>query len=175
MLTTTVGNTTVFDFASPETAGQWIIVNDGVMGGVSQSEVALTGRQTMIFRGTLSLDNNGGFASVRTSPRGYDLTGHAGLMLRVKGDGRRYKLRARTRDAFDGPAYERTFETVPDRWTTITIPFRDMAPTFRGRYLTNVPGLDGDQIRQIGLMIADKQAGPFELEVDWIKAYRPGA
>ncbi|MBN1246261.1 MAG: peptide-methionine (R)-S-oxide reductase MsrB [Anaerolineae bacterium] len=174
LMTTTVGNATVFDFTAPETTGQWLIVNDGVMGGISQSEVALTGRQTMIFRGTLSLENYGGFASVRTVPRGYDLTGYAGFSLRVKGDGQRYKLRVRTENAFDGPAYERTFETIPNSWTTVTIAFHDMVPTFRGRSLTSFPSLDGDKIRQIGLMIADQQAGPFELEVDWIKAYRLG-
>jgi peptide-methionine (R)-S-oxide reductase len=166
------GTTMIFDFTSPETAGQWLIVNDDVMGGVSESEVALTGRQTMVFRGTLSLENNGGFASVRTQPQPYALVGYGGFQLRVKGDGRRYKLRVRTERTFDGPAYEQTFETVADTWTTVTLDFQDMTPTFRGQRLRSFPRLDSDKIQQISLMIADRQAGPFELEVDWIRAYR---
>ena len=172
---TSLGDDAVFDFTSPESSGQWQIVNDGVMGGISQSEVALTGRQTMIFRGTLSLENNGGFASVRTGPQAYALAGYEGFSLRVRGDGRRYKLRARTENTFDGPAYEQDFATVRGAWTTVTIPFREMRPTFRGRRIGNYRALDGNEIRQIGLMIADQQAGPFELEVDWIRAFRPDA
>ena len=174
LVTPTVGDTTVFDFTSPENTGQWMIVNDDVMGGVSQSEIAVTGRQTMIFRGILSLENNGGFASVRTMPRTYELVGYEGFRLRVRGDGRRYKLRVRTGDRFNSAAYEREFETIADTWTTVIVPFEQMMPTWRGRRLPNYPPVDSNQIAQIGLMIADKIEAPFELEVDWIKAYRPG-
>jgi len=167
-----IGGLTVFDFASPETSGRWMIVNDGVMGGISDSNFALSEEATAIFRGTLSLENNGGFASVRTYPGALQLDDYAAFRLRVRGDGRKYKLRVRTGGTFDGPAYEAEFETEAGKWTTADLPFSQMTPTFRGRRLRNVPDLDGSQIRQIGLMIADKKTGTFELEIDWIKALR---
>jgi hypothetical protein len=34
-----------------------------------------------------------------------------------------------------------------------------------------MPPLTPEKIEQIGLMIADQQAGAFKLEVDWIAAY----
>jgi monofunctional biosynthetic peptidoglycan transglycosylase len=42
-------------------------------------------------------------------------------------------------------------------------------PTFRGRELHDVPPIEAGAIRQLGFLIADKQGGPFRLEVDWIK------
>jgi monofunctional biosynthetic peptidoglycan transglycosylase len=59
----------LFAFASPEAAAAWQAVNDGVMGGVSEGRFKITERQTLQFYGTLSLENNGGFASVRSRPR----------------------------------------------------------------------------------------------------------
>jgi monofunctional biosynthetic peptidoglycan transglycosylase len=162
---------TLLDFQEQNEAARWVRVNDGVMGGLSQSNMRFTPQGTAVFEGILSLENYGGFASVRTTPHDYDLSGYLGLMVRVKGDGRRFKLRVRTDDRLDGPAYELGFDTVADTWTTIQASFREFAPTFRGRRLHNVPALDGANVRQIGFMIADKQAGAFRLEIDWIKAY----
>jgi NADH dehydrogenase [ubiquinone] 1 alpha subcomplex assembly factor 1 len=146
-------------------------VNDGVMGGLSQSEMRFTAEGTALFEGTLSLENNGGFASVRTIPDDFALGGYTGLAVRVKGDGHRYMLRLRTDRYLDGPAYESGFDTEAETWVTVRVPFRDFVPTFRGRRLRNMPAIDGADVRQIGLMLADKQAGPFRLEIDWIKTY----
>jgi len=56
------------DFTLPATMRDCWIVNDGVMGGVSQSGLRHD-PQGMIFEGQVSLENNGGFASMR-SPLG---------------------------------------------------------------------------------------------------------
>ena len=161
----------IYDFEGQDTAAPWVPVNDGVMGGLSQSNLTLTQEGTAVFAGTLSLENNGGFASVRTYPYDFELDEYVGLTFRVRGDGRGYKLRLRGDDRLDGPAYEADFETAADTWGTVQIPFANMGPTFRGRRLRNMPALEGAAVRQIGFMIADKQAGPFRLEIDWIKAY----
>jgi peptide-methionine (R)-S-oxide reductase len=161
----------IYDFEGQDTAGRWVKVNDGVMGGLSQSNLTLTQEGTVIFAGTLSLENNGGFASVRTYPYDFELDEYVGLTFRVRGDGRDYMLRLRDDDRLDGPAYEAGFETVADTWITVQIPFANLRPTLRGRRLRNRPALTGAAVRQIGFMISDKQEGPFRLEIDWIKAY----
>ena len=56
----------LFDFTEVESAREWQSVNDGVMGGVSEGKFKIIDKKTMEFFGTLSLENNGGFASVRT-------------------------------------------------------------------------------------------------------------
>lgn len=161
----------LFDFSDPAQAVPWMIVNDGVMGGISQSRLQLNADSSATFSGTLSLENNGGFASVRTRPQDYDLEGYAGIAIRVRGDGRTYSFRLRTDHNFDGIAYQAKFETVAGEWQETVLPFTDFQPTFRGRTLRNVAPLNPKDIRQIGFLIADKQPGRFELVIDWVKAY----
>jgi monofunctional biosynthetic peptidoglycan transglycosylase len=164
--------TMVTDFKDSGEVDQWRIVNDGVMGGLSQSQILTTNDKTAIFQGEVSLENYGGFASVRTIPRPYNLAGYSGFMIRIKGDGKRYQLRLRTDNRFDGPSYRHSFSTRENEWITVQIPFRDFVPTFRGRVLTDAPPLSPEQIQQIGFLISDKQEGAFQLEIDWIQAYK---
>lgn len=165
----------VFDFDTPSQVQDWLAVNDGVMGGISRSRMMFTSAGTAIFQGDVSLENNGGFASVRTYPVNYQLDDFEGLILRVNGDGQRYKFRLRTNDYFDGVAYQTEFQTRPDSWLTIRVPFTQFVPVFRGFVVADAPPLASANITQMGFMISDKQAGPFQLEVDWIKAYRQSA
>ncbi len=53
---------------------------------------SLPDTQTMKFFGTLSLANNGGFASVRTKPKKFDLEKGDILVAKFRGDGREYTL-----------------------------------------------------------------------------------
>ena len=162
----------IFDFDSPDQAQDWLIVNDGVMGGLSQSEMIVTPAGTALFQGNVSLENNGGFASVRTYPIAYQMADYEGLSLRIKGDGQQYKLRLRTDNYLDGIAYQSDFQTQPDTWLDIRVPFNEFVPVYRGTIVPDAPKLDPARISQIGFMISNKQAGPFELEIDWIKAYQ---
>jgi len=73
-------------FDKPDSIRSWKSVNDGVMGGVSEGGFKRTDSNTLLFSGTLSLENNGGFASIRTEPRAMDLTG---LSVRSRGEGSR--------------------------------------------------------------------------------------
>ncbi len=162
---------TIVDFTD-EDAVRWSIVNDGVMGGRSQSSLEVTDRNTALFTGFVSLENNGGFASTRATLRSNPLSGFDGVIVRVRGDGRRYQLRFRMNAGFDGVAYQMEFATVPGEWTEIDLPFEAFQPTFRGFVPRQVGPLDSARIRQMGILIGDKSEGPFTLEVDWVKAYR---
>ena len=87
----------LFDFTGTEAAQQWQAVNDGVMGGVSDGRFRITPKNTLEFYGTLSLENNGGFTSVRTKPADLDIKAGDELVIRVKGDGREYVLNLYTK------------------------------------------------------------------------------
>ena len=97
------GDLLIFDFDT-KNSGRWQIINDGVMGGLSQSRFKLDGNGYAIFSGNVSLENNGGFASVRTQIENMDLSDYDGALIRVKGDGKKYNLRFRTDENFDGPS-----------------------------------------------------------------------
>ncbi|MEM7147270.1 MAG: CIA30 family protein [Verrucomicrobiota bacterium] len=160
----------LFDFRKAAPSGAWPEVNDGVMGGVSRGNSKIR-NNTLFFSGTLSLENNGGFSSVR-QPTDLDLEGFKGIRLRVKGDGRTYQLRLQTDSRYrDWPvSYSGDFKTKKGKWIEVGVPFSSLRQSFRGRNLSDYP-FDPANIELIGLIIADKKPGPFALEVEWIKAY----
>ena len=147
---------------------RWIAVNDGVMGGRSRGGPSIVDG-VLEFSGTLSLANNGGFASVRSVGREFDLGNATAVVLRVRGDGRRYQLRLATDAAYRGLAvsFGAGFDTTAGQWTEVRVPLDSLEATVRGSRLQGPP-MDGSQVREIGLLIADKREGPFALSVDWI-------
>jgi monofunctional biosynthetic peptidoglycan transglycosylase len=161
---------TLFDFQAPTNSPAWQIVNDDVMGGVSTSRFQILTNGGAVFSGVVSLENNGGFASVRSSPTRHDLTGCGCFVIRLRGDGHRYKFTARMETGFDAPLYQCAFETKRGEWEEHRLAFKDFVPTFRGRILTDVPPLNPAKVDSVGLLIADKQDGAFRLEMSWIKA-----
>jgi monofunctional biosynthetic peptidoglycan transglycosylase len=147
----------------------WRSIDDVVMGGVSKSRLRPTGEGSAVFEGELSLQQGGGFASVRAALGPLDLSVCTGLEIRVRGDGKRYRLRLRNDDRLDGVAYQAQFLADGDNWQTVRLPFAEFVPTYRGRVLEGVEPLDTGRIHQVGLMIADRQAGPFRLELAWLR------
>ncbi len=159
----------LFTFTGAEP--DWNIVNDSVMGGISQSSIAVDeGLGQMLFSGNVSLENNGGFASARTEWTTYNLEAYDGIALRVRGDGNLYRLRLRTATTGYGLAYTAWFRTEADSWQEIYIPFDEMAPLYRDVLIPEAGYIDASTIRSFGIMVSDKQEDDFALEVDWIKA-----
>lgn len=162
---------TLFDFRNQEEVPEWLIINDGVMGGVSTSEIQYNQDGYLKFTGNVSLRYNGGFASFRTQLKEFDLRGYDGLKIRVRGDGKKYSFRLRTSNSLDGPSFAADFKSWQGEWQEITISFNDFTARFRGRIIMNAAELDISNIRQLGFLISDKQEGRFALEIDWIKAW----
>ncbi len=151
-------------------ARPWRSVDDGVMGGSSRSEFRLE-PESGVFIGDLSLENEGGFASVRSPIGPWDLAACDGIELEVCGDGRRYKARLKNDGALDGINYQASFDTKRDTWMTIRLPWRDFLAVFRGWRVPDAPVLNLAHVATVGLMVADKQAGKFRLEVRRIAGY----
>lgn len=148
----------------------WYVVNDNVMGGRSQGEFKQT-QGKLSFTG-LTNTNGGGFSSIRTKSLQLDLSSYAGIQLYVRGDGRRYTWRLTTAARRHGRqvSYWADFETRNGTWNTIKLPFSSFIPKYRGIQLDG-PALDPGQVTGMGLMIYDKQDGPFELHLASVQAY----
>lgn len=143
-------------------ADSWRSVNDGVMGGLSSGGMVDID-SGMQFRGTLSLENNGGFSSVRHLVT-QDLSDSKGIRLTIKGDGRSYQFRIRQDRRFDGVAWRKEFQT-DGSIQTLEMNYEDFVPVWRGRRVRGAGAIDSEQITQLGFLIADKQPGDFELSV----------
>ncbi|WP_374602575.1 CIA30 family protein [Arenimonas sp.] len=160
--------TLLFSFETKADEPRWVAVNDGVMGGRSRGGPAVEAG-VLTFSGVLSLENNGGFSSVRTVGRDFDFSNATAVLLRVRGDGRRYQLRLATDARFRGitVSYGGEFATEAGQWTDVRVPLADLRPSAHGFALQGPP-LDASRVRELGLLIGDKREGPFRLEVDWI-------
>lgn len=158
----------VFRFDTPGSVSGWRAIDDAVMGGISSSAISYVPGNGAVFSGFVSLANNGGFASVR-SPSFAALGDGGALMLTVRGDGKRYKFSVRTDAAFDGVSYQAAFQPPPGEWVVVRLAAADFLPKWRGRIVDNAPPLDPARTRQLGLLIADRQAGTFRLEVGAIE------
>ncbi|TWT51680.1 CIA30 family protein [Allorhodopirellula solitaria] len=159
---------TLFDFGADDSPRGWRIVNDGVMGGRSTSKFSVVDEGVARFAGQLSLENNGGFASVRSAPKDLGLQSDQTISLRVRGDGRRYTLCLYAPDRRTAFSFQSEFDTVKNEWIEARLPIAKFVANSYGR---KVPGvsIDPRTINSLGILLGDKQAGPFELQVDWIK------
>ena len=164
----------LLDFTGPDAAQKWQAVNDNVMGGVSDGRFKITADKTMEFSGRLSLENNGGFASVRTKPADFDIKSGDALVVRVKGDGREYVLNIYTKSRRMAFSYRAPLPTTKDEWTEVSVPLDEFIPTAFGRRVQGMGPVESDQINGLGFMLSDKQPGPFKLEVGWVKVLRAG-
>jgi len=158
------------DFSTSSSDLGWFVVNDNVMGGRSVGEFEQNNGE-LVFTGSTNT-NGGGFSSIRTARVQLNLARHEGIRLSLKGDGRRYTWRLATDASWNGRtvSYWADFETRNGTWSTVTIPFTSFIPRVRGRRLDG-PKLDPGKITGMGLMIYDKQDGPFELRLANIQAY----
>ena len=159
------------DFTLPETRALWSVVNDDVMGGVSTSRILVGDNNTLLFTGEVSLDNNGGFASLRSPIKDYDFIKYDGFLIKVKGDGKTYSLSFRQTKYFTGYNFNLRFETEKDQWQIIKLPFADFKLKYYGREVSDYKPPDKSEIKQLSVLISDKQEGSFRLEIEWIKLF----
>ena len=144
----------------------WSIVNDDVMGGISKSKLLMNNENNLIFSGYLSLENNGGFSSVRHQFGNMDVSNYNKFIIRIKGDGKNYQFRVKSKLG-EYHSYKHEFSTNKT-WQTIEIPFKELVATFRGRLL-NMPSFGNKTLEEIGFLISNKKEEYFHFEMDFIK------
>ena len=156
---------TIFDFTKDADCSNWRIVNDSVMSGQSNASFSVNEAGNGVFTGHVSLENNGGFSSVRYQMKSKKIEQFRICKIRVKGDGKRYQLRMKN-NISNRHSFIQHFQTSGE-WETIEIALADLYPTFRGRKL-NMPNFPADELTQVAFLIANKEAEDFRLEIDWI-------
>jgi monofunctional biosynthetic peptidoglycan transglycosylase len=162
----------LFDFTGADAAKEWQTINDGVMGGVSEGKFKITDKKTLEFFGTLSLENNGGFASVRTKAKKLGLEKGDTVVVRVRGDGREYSLNLYLNKPLVAFSYRATLQTKKDEWVEVKLPLDKFVATSFGKVVKDAGPVDPQEINGLGFLLGDKKAGPFKMEVEWIKVER---
>ena len=162
----------LFNFEGSNAANAWQAVNDGVMGGRSVGRFKITKDKNLEFFGTLSLENNGGFASVRARGKALGLRKDDVIVARVRGDGRTYSFNLYPPRGRNRYSYRQSFQTQKDKWIEVRFPMDKFVTTWRGRTFPNEK-LNPSQIAGLGFLLGDKKPGPFQLDVAWIKVGLP--
>ncbi len=164
-------NSQILDVINPKKnigIKNWNIVNDDVMGGISTSTMSLNKEKNLLFKGNLSLENNGGFASSRLSLEKNILNGVKFFKIKFKGDGNTYKLRFRQNNR--RASYSHDFKSSKDEWIEVDLRVEDFKATWRGYSYSDYPALEPKEVISMGLQISDKQEGDFILEIEYIKS-----
>ncbi len=161
----------IADFTEENVRSQWGVTNDDVMGGVSTSKISTNENNVLIFSGVVSLENNGGFASLRSPIDDYDFSEYEGFLLKIKSDGKNYNLSFRQTKNFTGYNYTQKFQTEKDSWQIVKLPFKDFNLKYYGKEVINFEPPDKSNIKQMSILISDKQQGPFIIEIEWIGLY----
>lgn len=156
----------IFDFTAQSDIQDWLVTDDSVMGGESSGTFKLNADGFGVFSGSVSLENNGGFSSVRYRFDKLKIKGYDKISIKLRGDGKRYQFRIKSNSG-DYYSYISTFSTSGE-WQEIEIPIKDMYPSFRGRKLDQ-PNFSNDYIEEIGFLIGNKKDEKFKLLIDKIE------
>jgi uncharacterized surface protein with fasciclin (FAS1) repeats len=159
----------IASFDTDDSLKSWTSVNDGVMGGVSKGGFKRSEQGTLFFTGNLSLENNGGFASIRMKPGDLGLADTSGIVVKARGDGRTYWVDLRVSDQMSASSYRAFLTTTAGEWKETSIPFKDFKLQAFGRELPVKP-INPASVASVGFTIADKKEGPFSLEIESVKA-----
>jgi len=152
------------DFSDKDLSN-WYIVNDVVMGGRSDAIFYRSEDSMAVFKGSVSLENNGGFSMVKCNFENQDISAFSKIVFKVKGDNKRYQLRLQS-DINQMHSYIQYFQTTND-WQIIELNLKDFYPSFRGRKL-NLGNFKENDLEGIAFLIANKKAEDFELMIKWI-------
>lgn len=152
----------IFEFNADCAIESWQVVDDVVMGGKSFGQCTLNEEGNGLFKGDVSIENNGGFSSIRLNTNTIQTAQYETILLRVKGDGTTFQFRVK-RTPYERHSYVFNFETS-GQWETITIPLNQMTPRFRG-YNLDLPNFGQDSIQQVGFLKASKKNASFQLEI----------
>ncbi len=168
-LNMTITDNLIINFGLEKDGSDWRIINDDVMGGKSQSEAKLTAK-TLYFKGNTSLENNGGFVSIRSPFQNFDLSAFETVTILHKGTNRSFSLVLETEKAYYLPYYKHDFKPSSEEWETTTIKLNQFKKYRFGQ--TDGTKMNSENLKnviRIGCTLFDKQAGDFELEIESIE------
>ncbi|WP_231494736.1 CIA30 family protein [Polaribacter sp. Hel_I_88] len=156
---------TIFEFSKQSNIASWRVVDDGVMGGLSSGNFEINEKGNGLYTGEISLDNNGGFSSLRYRFDKINVEKFSKVILKIKGDGKKYQFRVKD-NSQNYYSYVQTFETTKE-WELVEINLSEMYPAFRGRKL-DMNNFSSNEIEEITLLFGNKKEETFQLEISKI-------
>lgn len=162
-------NELIVNFGNFKAGNNWIVVNDGVMGGESNSKATIL-ENSLLFGGNISLENNGGFASIRSELTNVDLSNTESVTIKYRSEGKNIGLRLLKEERFYFPYLKTNLQPTNWEWATEVIQMNQFLEYRLGKETNKkLTGKDFRDIIRIGLIATDKTEGQFKIEIDYIK------
>jgi len=156
------------DFGQSKDGRSWQVVNDGVMGGLSQGNAQLTAN-SILFRGRVSLDNNGGFSSLRSTFSNKKLSNYKQVEIRYRSTGISLAMTLSVSRRWYVPNYKTSLSGTEGEWKTVTLPLKDFRKHYIGRPMDETLSREAQEnVIRLGFITDEKKYGPFEFEIDYI-------
>lgn len=157
------------DFGQKTGGQDWQIMNDGVMGGLSKGHIEMK-EETLIFRGTVSLENNGGFTSLRGPYENYDLSNFETITVKYKSTGQDIAFRMELYERWFYPYFKKNLPETDNEWQTISIPLSEFNEYRIGDATGKKMSAENlANVIRLGFNTNSKKASSFEFEVDFIR------
>lgn len=181
----------LYDFTTPETINECIVMSDKSIGGFSQSDLDIIPSSSSTpharFHGSISTRlppdqpkiQRSGFAGFRTPTQRptifgrsvWDIDPWQYLALRVKSDGRSYFLNLQTESVEPSDLHQhRLFAKTPGQWETVLVKFNDFVRTNHGFVVEPQTEMLRQKVTTFGVGLTDRVEGPFELCIERVWA-----
>lgn len=157
------------DFGTACDTCDWFVVVDGVMGGLSEGKVTKTS-ESIIFKGEISLKNNGGFASYRNQYGTYDLSSYKEVTIRYKSTGQNFAFTLNNYRRFYNPNFKQELPVTNSVWKEVTLALSSFKKYRLGNLLSGHPSQEElANVIRMGFISNDKKASEFMIEIDYIR------
>lgn len=177
----------IMNFADKENFLKFGVKTDADIRGKSTASISYNDEtKTGVFEGVLDLTvddeaarvamlTKSGYAAIRFPgfAKPMDLQQYDCFRIRAKGDGRVYVLNIVPFERYmeeEWRMFQVPLVTKAGVWQTTTIPFGALMSSYRGKIDENHGLYFGQEVLSVGILMAQRQAGPFRLELDWLKA-----
>lgn len=146
----------------------WAVINDGVMGGMSQG-TAQYKENSVAFTGTIRLENNGGFSSLKSPFSAKDLSPFKNVEIRYRSTGIPMAFTLENSRAWYNTYYRMGLPSTDGEWDVITLNLKK----FQGQRVGQSTGNKMDEefaseVVRMGFINDAKGPGDFEFELDYI-------
>lgn len=156
------------DFGTYQDGGRWGVINDGVMGGLSQGKTYMLD-DCVFFTGTVSLRNNGGFSSYKSPFYKMDLSKYTKIIVKYRSKGFAMAMTLEMDKRWFLPYYKRNLPVTDWKWVKEEILFSEFVKYSVGRKKEGTPTKEElERILRLGFVTNEKKAGDFKIEIDYI-------
>lgn len=156
------------DFGEDKDGERWEIINDGVMGGLSEGQTLMLD-DCVSFYGEVSLRNNGGFSSYKAPFKQMDLSKYKKIVVKYRSKGYTMAMTLEMDKRWFLPYYKRDLPNTDWKWVKEEILFSEFVRYSVGRKRPGTPTkAELEKILRLGFVTNEKRAGDFKIEIDYI-------